>query len=54
LTEKDADSELVQLYSKEANLYIEDIEMYFLNTEKSRLNKRLLGTMKTSDVVWMV
>ena len=54
LTEKDTDSELVQLYIKEANLYIQDIEMYFLNTEKSRLNKRLLGTMKTSDVVWMV
>ena len=44
LREKDADS----------NLYIEDIEMYFLNTEKSRLNKRLVQKMKTSDVVWMV
>jgi hypothetical protein len=54
LREKDADSELVQLYIKEANLYIEDIEMYFLNTEKSRLNKRLIQKMKTSDVVWMV
>lgn len=54
LREKDADSELVQLYIKEANLYIEDIEMYFLNTEKSRLNKRLVQKMKTSDVVWMV
>ena len=54
LTEKDTDSELVQLYIKEANLYIEDIEMYFLNTEKSRLNKRLVQKMKTSDAVWMV
>ena len=54
LREKDADSELVQLYIKEANLYIEDIEMYFLNTEKSRLNKRLVQKMKTSDIVWMV
>ena len=54
LTEKDADSELVQLYIKEANLYIQDIEMYFLNKEKGRLNKRLVQKMKTSDVVWMV
>jgi len=54
LTENDTDSELVQLYIKEANLYIEDIEMYFLNTEKSRLNKRLVQKMKTSDAVWMV
>ena len=54
LTKKDTDSELVQLYIKEANLYIEDIEMYFLNTEKSRLNKRLIQKMKTSDAVWMV
>jgi hypothetical protein len=54
LSEKDTDSELVQLYIKEANLYIQDIEMYFLNTEKSRLNKRLVQKMKTSDVVWMV
>ena len=54
LTEKNTDSELVQLYIKEANLYIEDIEMYFLNTEKSRLNKRLVQKMKTSDAVWMV
>ena len=54
LSDKDTDSELVQLYIKEANLYIQDIEMYFLNTEKSRLNKRLVQKMKTSDVVWMV
>ena len=54
LTEKDTDSELVQLYIKEANLYIQDIEMYFLNTEKSRLNQRLVEKMKTSDAVWMV
>ena len=54
LSEKDTDSELVQLYIKEANLYIQDIEMYFLNTEKSRLNKRLVQKMKTSDAVWMV
>ena len=54
LTEKDADSELVQLYIKEANLYIQDMDMYFLNTEKSCLNKRLVQKMKTSDVVWMV
>ena len=54
LTEKDTDSELVQLYIKEANLYIKDIDMYFLNTEKSRLNKRLVQKMKTSDAVWMV
>ena len=54
LTKKDTDSAIVQLYIKEANLYIEDIEMYFLNTEKSRLNKRLVQKMKTSDAVWMV
>ena len=54
LSEKDADSELLQLYSKEANLYIEDIEMYFSNTEKGRLNKRLVQKMKTSDAVWMI
>jgi hypothetical protein len=54
LTDKDADSELVQLYIKEANLYIQDIEMYFSNTEKGRLNKRLVQKMKTSDAVWMI
>tara|TARA_R110000851_G_scaffold226977_1_gene379796 strand:- start:13 stop:351 length:339 start_codon:yes stop_codon:yes gene_type:complete len=54
LTEKDTDSELVQLYIKEANLYIQDIGNYFLNTEKSRLNQRLVEKMKTSDAVWMV
>ena len=54
LSEKDTDSELVQLYIKEANLYIQDMDMYFLNTEKSCLNKRLVQKMKTSDVVWMV
>jgi len=47
----DADSGLVQLSIKTANLYIEDIEIYFLITEKTRHNKRLVQKMKTSDVV---
>ena len=54
LREAGADSELVQLYIKEANLYIQDIEVYFFNIEKSRLNKRLVQKMRTLDVVWMV
>jgi len=51
---RDAESELMKLYIKEATLCIDDLDMYFANTEKRRLNTTLVERMKTSDVVVMV